>query len=270
MTVFLEHALDYARRGWPVFPLRPRAKIPATAHGLKDATTDDAQVVAWWSRDPQCNIGIRTGIAFDVLDVDGDEGIDEGSRLFGGDEVELPPGPAVLTPTAGLHLYFQPTGLGNRARFRPGLDWRGDGGYVVAPPSVGANGYAYQWWPLESCVDSELVPAPGWLVDLLERDSRDSRDQEPNTQHIALLPKRGVRYALAALENEARLVAAGVEGERNTLLFSAAYSLSRLVPDSLDAQHIERVLLAAARDCGLPDQEARRTIRSALQTRGVA
>src|SRR5258708_38443309 len=72
----LETALDYALRGWPVFPVQPRSKIPATLHGCKDATCDAERIALWWQHHPDCNIGIATGIAFDVLDLDGFEACD--------------------------------------------------------------------------------------------------------------------------------------------------------------------------------------------------
>jgi hypothetical protein len=252
---FLKHALAYAARGWPVFPLRPRAKVPATAHGLRDATVDEARIVAWWTANPDANIAIRTGDVFDVLDVDGDEGIDEGARLFGGGDVELPPGPAVLTPSAGLHLYFQPTGLGNRARFRPGLDWRGQGGYVVVPPSIGANGYAYTWWPLEDCWQSELVAAPGWLVTLLERAPAAPAVNELTPERT--LPRPG-RDSFAAI---VRRAAHATEGERNAVVFWAACELHAL---GYPEQVIREALHVACRDNGLAADEADRTIDSAL------
>ncbi len=83
-------------------------KAPLTADGLHDAATDPVQVREWWARWPDANVGLRTGVAFDVLDVDGDEGFDELARLFGGDDAVLPPGP-VATP-AGVHLSSAPTG----------------------------------------------------------------------------------------------------------------------------------------------------------------
>src|ERR1035438_7339000 len=74
----LEAALAYASRGWPVLPCEPRGKRPfglLVSHGLKEATTDPATIEGWWWAEPEANIGLRTGVAFDVLDVDGDEGM---------------------------------------------------------------------------------------------------------------------------------------------------------------------------------------------------
>src|ERR1039458_2652020 len=74
----LEAALAYASRGWPVLPCEPRGKRPLgrfVAHGLTEATTDPATIEEWWRAEPEANIGLRTGVAFDALDVDSDEGM---------------------------------------------------------------------------------------------------------------------------------------------------------------------------------------------------
>lgn len=132
-------ALAYAAWGWPVFPCRPRSKTPLIGrhdggHGLHDASTDPAVVEAWWGRTPTANIGLATGHAFDVLDVD-----PGGHRTW----VDLRDGDPttdihgqVSTPRGGLHLYLQPHGGGNLTALAPHLDYRGLGGYVLAPPSL--------------------------------------------------------------------------------------------------------------------------------------
>jgi hypothetical protein len=66
----LDHALDCAARGWPVFPIKPGSKEPATRRGFHDATTDTDQITTWWTKTPAAGIGIATGVAFDVLDID--------------------------------------------------------------------------------------------------------------------------------------------------------------------------------------------------------
>lgn len=146
----LDAALQYASWGWPVFPLIPYGvahprtgevsdgKKPATRHGFKEATTDFEQIRKWWAYLPSgvpMNIGIATGVAFDVIDVDPPEGAVSWVAMC--DQPNLPDCHGrVSTPSGGFHLYIEPTGQGNRASFRPGIDYRGVGGYVVAPPSV--------------------------------------------------------------------------------------------------------------------------------------
>lgn len=128
-------ALWYAQHGLHVFPIQPRAKVPYPhSRGCKDATTDADRITAWFSTRPDANLGIATGHRIDVIDFDGlaahqswpfpDWG---GVQVLG----------TVCTPRpGGLHLYVPATGDGNRAAIYPGVDYRGRGGYVLAPPST--------------------------------------------------------------------------------------------------------------------------------------
>nr|WP_255525520.1 bifunctional DNA primase/polymerase [Mycolicibacterium sp. BK634] len=130
-------ALWYASQGWPVFLLAPNGKQPLIAkrdggNGLHDATTDLDQVREWWGQYPEANVGLPTGIKFDVIDIDGPDGIKSLAEL--GDDV-LPEIHGKVSTPRGFHLYVLPTGDGNRAGVRPGIDYRGVGGYVCAPPS---------------------------------------------------------------------------------------------------------------------------------------
>lgn len=140
-----EAALWYARQGWPVFPLQPRGKKPYPgSRGLHDATTDTDQVGIWWTDRPASNIGLATGHVFDVIDVDGPPGFASLADLR--EDGMIPPVLGkVWTPAGGRHLFVAPTGDGNAAGLRPGVDYRGLGGYVVAPPSVHPNGGRYEW-----------------------------------------------------------------------------------------------------------------------------
>jgi hypothetical protein len=137
-------ALWYAEQGIAVFPCRPGGKAPATKNGFKDATTDLDQVRAWWAATPDANIGLPTGRRFDVIDVDGPEGtIALGDYKDAGG---MPPVLAWARTPHGFHYLIAPTGAGNRAGMLTGVDYRGAGGYVVAPPSRTADG-TYRWVP---------------------------------------------------------------------------------------------------------------------------
>jgi hypothetical protein len=148
----------YASWGWPVFPLLPYGarswrgtvsdgKHPATRHGFKDATSDADRIYQWWKRHPDHNIGLATGHRFDVIDVDVPKpdqpipGAIAYSQLLEATYEDGTPMLAachgqVSTASGGLHLYVLPSGTTrNRAAMAPGLDYRGLGGYVVAPPS---------------------------------------------------------------------------------------------------------------------------------------
>ena len=176
-------ALAYARQGWPVFPLREQAKEPLTKQGFKDAvyisdpTTTIQQahdiVLAWWSQWPDANIGIATGLVFDVLDIDSDDAgrqlqhwIEERDGSF-----YRHAGPVSRTGK-GLHLLFAPTGYGNRAKLLDApVDFRGKGGYIVAPPSIHPLGHRYRWDEETHRTEATALPeAPGWLKELVGGD----------------------------------------------------------------------------------------------------
>ena len=142
----LNAALRYVGWGWPVFPLKPGTKEPDTPHGFKDASVDAFRVQRYWQRHPDANIGVPTGAQFDVIDVDAPKranGMVPGAIAY--EEMlraeELPDSHGmVTTANAGLHLYIEPIGKGSTTNFRPSLDYRGTGGYVVVPPSATASG----------------------------------------------------------------------------------------------------------------------------------
>jgi hypothetical protein len=140
-------ALWYASQGLHVFPVQANGKQPYPGtHGCKDATTDPDQVRAWWTRWPDANVGIATGHLVDVIDIDGPPaGIKSWGRLKV--ENKLPPilGKVSTPRPGGNHLYVPATGRGNGAKVAPGIDYRGAGGYVVAPPSRTDVGH-YVWY----------------------------------------------------------------------------------------------------------------------------
>lgn len=146
-------AIDYIKRGLAVFPLEEKGKRPKTRNGFKDATTDAAQVKAWWQQWPNANIGIATGkrsggIFVIDLDIDEDKGIDGYHTLedWQRENGKFPETWTAITGRGGYHLYFHSnSGIKNRAGIIDGVDVRGDGGYVVAPPSIHSNGNRYEW-----------------------------------------------------------------------------------------------------------------------------
>ncbi|MGP1348465.1 MAG: bifunctional DNA primase/polymerase [Stomatobaculum sp.] len=147
-----EQALKYAARGFAVFPLKPRDKRPATHNGFNDATTDTQQVRKWWEENPSYNIGIATGGASKnllVVDLDEDEakgchGIEICKEWFRQRGIDPPMTAVVKTGRGGMHLYYYGV-YGCKTGVYKGVDVRGNGGYVVAPPSVHPNGNTYEW-----------------------------------------------------------------------------------------------------------------------------
>lgn len=139
----LDAALRYASWGWLVFPLMPHSKTPATRRGLYAATTDHDQIRAWWTRKPDCNIGLPAGHQFDVIDIDLPHGLNAYLELA---TTNLQAHGQVATASGGIHLYTLPTGHKNTVGKTTGIDYRGLGGYVVAPPStLGPRGRSWSW-----------------------------------------------------------------------------------------------------------------------------
>lgn len=161
----LAAALEYAERGWSVFPLAPGGKRPATANGFYDATTDPAQIRAWWQETPYANIGLPMGAvngltALDEDVKDGARGRETLTALLDKYGAHLDEYAQTVTASGGRHFIAAYDELARHGvrRFGPGLDCVNDGGYLVAPPSI-VGGKAYQW----VVPPDALLPFPGWL-----------------------------------------------------------------------------------------------------------
>ena len=211
-------ALEYAERGWLVIPLHfpmpegcscgradcgSPGKHPRTINGLKDASRDPATIRKWWGRWPAANIGILTGpeSGILVLDVDGklgEQSLIELERRYG----PLPDTYTVRTGGGGQHLYFLwPQGAdvrNSQSRIAPGLDIRGQGGYVVAPPSLHASGSRYEI--NESAIPP--APCPHWLLSVIwEPEAAQTRQSAPAAGAVAsqLIGKGGRTNRLVSL-----------------------------------------------------------------------
>lgn len=190
----LRAALRYAAQGWAVFPLQVGGKRPLPgSSGFKDASTNPKVIKRWWADEPY-NIGIRcdseTGPI--VLDVDGPEG----EAILPG--LKLPVTRMATSGRSGRrHFYFAPSGrrVGRKTKVRPALDLLGDGGYVVAPPSIHPEtGKPYRWLN-----DADLAVLPANVLKLTKKA----------TAHAAPLPDKIT------------------EGQRDELLTSLAGSARR-------------------------------------------
>ena len=141
-------ALAYARKGLQIFPCQPCAKRPATANGLKDATTDPDRIRAWWHHEPAFNVAVATGTVSGIFVVDVD-GLDAEAELrkLEAEHGTLPATIEAIT-ARGRHVYFKMTAADVRnsaSKIAPGIDIRGTGGYVLAPPSMHPTGRPYCW-----------------------------------------------------------------------------------------------------------------------------
>lgn len=234
----LKAALRYARRGWHVFPLNGKHPYPGT-HGHRDATTDVREIKRMWKKFPHANVGIacnsETGPI--VVDIDGGNGPELAAIL------ELPPTREATSQRAGRrHLYFDPMADGTRIRrtiklkyegVKYQLDILGDGGYVVAPPSVHPKtGKRYVWLSKAHC-----EPLPRSVLQVIKANRDDTKPAPPLPDMMG-------------------------EGERDTLLTSLAGSMRRRGAS-------EEAILAALREenatrCNPPldDKQLKKIARS--------
>lgn len=207
-NTFYEAAITYINQGFAVFPLAVKGKNPLTAHGFKDASKDPAVVKGWWQKWPHANIGIATGqvsggLCVIDMDIDENKGLDGWKCLRDWQDKHGIIAPSWLCNTGrgGKHYYFiSDEPVANRVGVIPGVDIRGDGGYVVAPPSIHPNGTPYTW-------DAKLDPA---ITELHQIDD-----------NIRFLLHKGYDNPTMKYVAPARIP----EGERNHTLFKLACSL---------------------------------------------
>lgn len=136
----------YAERGHLVFALRPGTKVPDSRfapNGFKSSSMNPDTVRQWWLAEPRCNIGLATGHLFDVIDVDGPDGIKSIADIE--DAGHLPPVLGTVITPHGFHLYIKPTGDGCTTGMLPGIDYRGVGGYICAPPTINLEPCTKDW-----------------------------------------------------------------------------------------------------------------------------
>ena len=248
----LNGALAYRRDGLAVFPLHHPVpsgcscsrgssctrigKHPMTPHGFHDATTDEETIRDWWRNEPDANIGIATGSVIDAVDIDGPDGLALLRSLLGPAERRRPP----RSKTGrGWQLIYKSNGkLPSWAgKLGKGLDFRGTGGYIVAPPSVHANGTTYHW--VIGLDEGESIPVPPEFI--------------PGASVAAPMPARGA--------GNSRIP----DGQRNVDLASWAGRIHRLgLPAEATLASLQ-VMNTKWCDPPKPDDEVRRIAASITQ-----
>jgi hypothetical protein len=162
-----EAVLRLVSRGWRLFPVQARSKLPLVAGWPQQASCEPERLREWMQKYSDCNWGLATGrdSGVFVLDVDGEQGLVAIKELRKTGH-ELPPTLTVKTGR-GCHLYFrypEDALIRNSAgKLGPGLDIRGDGGYVLVPPSIHPSGADYRWTH-----EIAVAPAPDWLLERLK------------------------------------------------------------------------------------------------------
>jgi putative DNA primase/helicase len=246
----LAWARSYAARGWPVFPVHTveddrcscgragcssAGKHPRTRSGLKDASSDPNQVTAWWASWPDANIGLVTGAASGllVLDVDVDHDGDKTLRMLEAEHAPLSLTVTAQTGGGGNHyLFAHPGGVVRNSAGRLGraLDLRGDGGYIVAPPSNHHSGGTYRWLLPPEEVD--LARPPEWLLERIRRKHHVSTPVHESADSGVI--GEGQRNArLASVAGSLRQQDLGEEALRTALL---AINSRHVVPPLSEAE----------------------------------
>ena len=192
--------LRLTRRGWRLFPCEARGKRPLIVDWPSKASCDPDRIGSWLNQWPNCNWAVVTGAesGFFVLDVDGEQGQQSLRSLAGGWE-QVPETLAVKTASCG-HLYFRwPENVEIRnsaGKLGLGLDIRGEGGYVIVPPSVHPSGHTYHW--LGQGEHTPLAPAPPWLLERLAQSPAGTTSSAPKRDTPILDGQRNVSMASLA------------------------------------------------------------------------
>jgi hypothetical protein len=250
----LDAALDYARKGLPVFPCQPDTKTPLTKNGLKNASTDEQVIASWWTKHPDAMIGMVTGSRSGlwVLDID-DPALFTDALAF-----ELPE-TRRSTTGKGWHGFFRfnpESPVHNRQKHPkagwpfpdlPGAETRGEGGYVILPPSLHRNGRRYEW----TC-DAPVVEAPAALLKIVQA-SRQAATKQAAPAEVSGSDKK---YGLAALEAECGHIQAAGNGEQESALNEASLKIGSLVAGGELSLNTARSRLVAA-GLAMPSYDSR-------------
>jgi hypothetical protein len=207
----------------PVFACDAQ-KRPLTTHGFQDATTDQAEIRRQFAALGAATIGIPTGEAggFFTVDLDCKNG-GQGLEWLAANEHRLPNTRRHKTRSGGVHLLFSwPHGRTVRnsaSRIAPGVDVRGAGGYIIAPPSPG----------YEVVDASALAEAPAWLLDLIDPPVAPRAIDPPRPTPAPRQSGDGTRYGMQALDNECQAILSAPDGGKHDTLNRAAFSIGGLV-----------------------------------------
>lgn len=273
----LNAALIYAAHGIPVFPCDPtpgdRAKRPLTPHGFKDASTDEARISAFWNRRPDALIGVPTGPPSGVFVVDVDyraDGSKNGWPVFREKlDAVMPDTLRARSGGGGMHFFLRYPGTklrNSEGRIGAHVDTRGDGGYIIAPPSIHPD--ARREYRFVNA-GTRLADMPGELIDIcLARTAPRSteRGRETPPPVIEIPDHRLAGWYASVVQGECRDVAGTQPGGRNHRLLNAAGRCGQVaLTCGLDVASAGRELLRAAIGAGLCEAEAVKTIRSGFR-----
>ena len=253
----LEAAIKYARMGWQVFPCHPTGHQPLVARGFYAASTDEQQIREWWSYHLNAAIGLRTGETSGVfaVDIDPRNGGDISLENMEDEHSKLPNTVESQTGGGGRHLLFRwpdrPVSC-STGKIAPGIDIKGDGGYIILPPSDHKSGRQYCWLFGQGPGECKIADAPEWLLEMVEQGhnvplpkceeySTFCDSNSDNTTPISvdddIIPDGYRNKTLTSLAGHMRQVGMGLEEIRAALL---ATNLRRCRPP-LDAAEVEQI-----------------------------
>lgn len=252
-------AIRYANLGIPVFPCVPGGKQPLTPNGFHDATSSARVVHQWWQRTPDANIGLPTGARTGILVVDIDvHASGSGFAAFERARSEGLPGHwgwMIRTPSGGVHAYYPSVPDQEQRSWQvpsAHVDFRGDGGYVIAPPSRIEVGGSIRTYDVIAVTTQPAEP-----IDAIKlRQFLEPHRPKP------VAPPPGLPPTGCRPEALARVVARTPEGGRNQALFWAS---CRMAEDGQSRATAVSYLMPAAQYAGLPDREIESTIDSAFR-----
>lgn len=235
----LEHALKYASMGWHVLPCHSiietnhgrvctcknigchsPGKHPTTYDGLKSATCDPETIKVWWQKWPHANVAILTGAPSGVVALDIDPKNDGSNSLD--DLIEkhepLPDTVTAITGSGGQHYLFQHPGFhikNSASQIAPGIDIRGDGGYIIVSPSQHISGNRYEWEASSEPGMVPIAPIPPFLITLIRDADKKIFKSKPTISAGKPVP----------------------EGQRNAYLASCAGTIVRkgMTPEAVNA-----------------------------------
>jgi hypothetical protein len=265
----LSASLEYARRGDPVFPVwhvvgdrcgcrafncESPGKHPVAScapHGFKDATTDEPTIIRCWSAFPHANIATRTGRTRTVVDIDAGKGGFETLARLEAEYGPIPTTAVVLTGGGGKHIHFAPVaGLGNSTgKIGPGIDVRGENGYVLLPPSNHVSGGVYVDDVMSPLYETPLAPMPTWLVAL----AQTSATSNGNGHHVTS-------------DEAAGMLAGAPEGQRREVAAKLAGRYLAMLGPAREAE-VLAIVLGFAAQCTppFPEAEVRELVRDLAQ-----
>jgi len=259
----IKAAIDYANKGFPVFPCcwpdvdghcgcgrhhedRSAGKVPLTAHGLQDATTDLNRLSAWWGKYPNSNLAVAIPKGYFVLDIDiahnGYESLAKLQRIVG----ELPDTLLITTGSGGSHYWFTTTEpVRNTVALAglEGLDIRGIGGYVVTAPSLHRTGGYYK-----IAENRCPAPAPQALIDLVLKATPSNQSIAPAI--VNAINEGGRNHTLASLGGTMRRRGMELKEIETSLL---AINLNRCNPP-LPEDQVRKIAASVSRY--IPDVNA--------------